>query len=116
MKSLVVLASLLVAALALGGCSATTSGTQAYASAPRAAAKTGARDPWTLQTPFGVFYSEVPRQEVAYQTNQPPGSIIVDTPNRYLYYVLGHGQALRYSIAVGAEGYGWRGVTQVSRR
>jgi lipoprotein-anchoring transpeptidase ErfK/SrfK len=115
-KSSVVLASVILAALALGGCSATTNGTQAYASAPRAAAKTGARDPWTLQTPFGVFYSEVPRQEVAYQTNQPPGSIIVDTPNRYLYYVLGHGQAVRYSIAVGAEGYGWRGVTQVSQK
>jgi lipoprotein-anchoring transpeptidase ErfK/SrfK len=121
-KSSVVLATLLLAAVALGGCSATTAstaGTKAYASAytkPRPEPKTSARDPWTLQTPFGVLYSQVPRNQVAYQSNQAPGSIIVDTRNRYLYYVLGHNQAIRYSIAVGAEGYGWRGVTHVSQK
>jgi lipoprotein-anchoring transpeptidase ErfK/SrfK len=119
-KSIVVLAGLLIAGLALGGCSSTaSSGTKAYAAAyskPRAERKTSARDPWTLATPFGILYSEVPREQVNYATNQAPGSIVVDTPNRYLYYVVGHGKAIRYSIAVGAEGYGWRGVTHVSQK
>lgn len=114
---------LILAGLALGGCSATTGttasagGNKAYAAAytaPRAEPKTSSRDPWTMQTPFGILYSEVPRNQVAYQSKEPPGSIIVDTRNRYLYYVLGNNEAIRYSIAVGAEGYGWRGVTKVS--
>lgn len=120
MKSSIVLASLLLAAVALGGCSSTPSGgTKAYASAytkPQAEQKTSVRDPWTLQTPFGVLYSSVPRTEVSYSISQPPGTIVVDTPHRYLYYVLGHGKAVRYSIAVGAEGYGWSGVTAVSQK
>ena len=120
MKSFVVLATILLASFALGGCSSTpTTGTRAYASAystPHAEPRTSSRDPWTLQTPFGIFYSEVPRQHVTYRTNEPAGSIIVDTPHRYLYYVLGNNKALRYSIAVGAEGYGWRGVTHVSQK
>ncbi len=56
----------------------------------------------------------MPRQQVAYQSNQSPGTIIVDTKNRYLYYILGNNQAMRYSIAVGVEGYGFRGTTTVS--
>ncbi len=120
MKSSVVLALLLATGLALGGCSSTAStGTKAYASAytrPKAEPKTTSRDPWTLQTPFGILYSEVPRQQVAYDSSQPPGTIVVDTPHRYLYYVTGKGKAIRYSIAVGAEGYGWRGVTAVSQK
>ena len=118
MKSSFVLATLLLATVALGGCSS-SAGTGAYASAytaPRAEPRSSGRDPWTMQTPFGIFYSSVPRTQVAYTTSQPPGTIVVDTPHRYLYYVLGHNQALRYSIAVGAEGYGWRGVTAVSNK
>ena len=67
-----------------------------------------------MQTPFGLFYSEVPRQQVAYQSSASPGTIIVDTKNRYLYYVLGNNQAMRYSIAVGMEGYGFHGTSTVS--
>jgi lipoprotein-anchoring transpeptidase ErfK/SrfK len=128
-KTSVALSVLILAVLALGGCSATTGTTtaslhgnkanKAYAAAytaPRAEPVTSSRDPWTLQTPFGILYSEVPREHVAYTTNEPPGSIIVDTPHRYLYYVVGKGRAIRYSIAVGAEGYGWRGVTHVSQK
>jgi lipoprotein-anchoring transpeptidase ErfK/SrfK len=120
-KSSVFLASLLLAALALGGCSSTaaTSGARAYASAytaPKAEPKTSSRDPWTLQTPFGIWYSEVARQHVDYPSKQAPGTIIVDTPHRYLYYILGNGKAIRYSIAVGAEGYGWTGVTTVANK
>jgi lipoprotein-anchoring transpeptidase ErfK/SrfK len=118
----VVLTSVILAAFALGGCSSTsaTSGAQAYASAkPKYKVSTqevSARDPWTLRTPFGILYSETPRETVAYQSTQAPGTIVVDTQSRYLYYVVGHNQAIRYSIAVGREGYGWAGVSTVSSK
>ena len=56
------------------------------------------------------------RQIVAYQTNEPAGTIIIDTPNTYLYLVLGNGRAMRYGIGVGREGFTWSGVQTISRR
>jgi len=56
------------------------------------------------------------RQIVDYRTQEKPGTIIVDTPNTYLYYVLGDGQAIRYGIGVGREGFTWSGVRQVARK
>ena len=56
------------------------------------------------------------RQEVDYASTQPAGSIIVDTPNRYLYYVLGNGRAMRYGIGVGRPGFEWAGMKTVSRK
>ena len=55
------------------------------------------------------------RQLVDYPTNQPAGTIIVDTPNTYLYLVMGHGKALRYGIGVGREGFTWTGTERISR-
>jgi lipoprotein-anchoring transpeptidase ErfK/SrfK len=55
------------------------------------------------------------RTEVSYQTKEPAGSIIVDTPNTYLYLVLGNGRAMRYGIGVGREGFTWAGTERVSR-
>ncbi|TCU72455.1 lipoprotein-anchoring transpeptidase ErfK/SrfK [Bradyrhizobium sp. R2.2-H] len=56
------------------------------------------------------------RQTVAYATREAPGTIIIDTPNTYLYYVLGNGQALRYGIGVGRDGFTWSGIQSVSRK
>jgi lipoprotein-anchoring transpeptidase ErfK/SrfK len=56
------------------------------------------------------------RQIVSLQTREAPGTIIIDTPNTYLYYVLGDGQAIRYGIGVGREGFTWAGVKQVARK
>lgn len=53
---------------------------------------------------------------VAYQTRETPGTIVVDTANTYLYYVLGNGQAIRYGIGVGREGFTWSGVQTVTRK
>jgi lipoprotein-anchoring transpeptidase ErfK/SrfK len=89
--------------------------TSAHAQAAKPTRVT-ARDPWVLQTPFGIMYSKTERETVPYQTREKPGTIIVDTRERYLYYVLGPDQALRYSIAVGAEGYDWGGVSTVSMK
>jgi len=56
------------------------------------------------------------RQVVDYRTKEAPGTIIVDTPNTYLYYVLGDGKALRYGVGVGREGFTWSGVKSVARK
>jgi lipoprotein-anchoring transpeptidase ErfK/SrfK len=55
------------------------------------------------------------RQLVDYQTREPPGTIIIDTPNTYLYLVLGNGKAMRYGIGVGREGFTWAGTERISR-
>jgi lipoprotein-anchoring transpeptidase ErfK/SrfK len=55
------------------------------------------------------------RALVDYPTVEPPGTIIIDTPNTYLYLTLGHGKAIRYGIGVGREGFTWSGTKQISR-
>jgi lipoprotein-anchoring transpeptidase ErfK/SrfK len=55
------------------------------------------------------------RQMVDYQTREPAGTIVIDTPNTYLYLVLGGGKAIRYGIGVGREGFTWTGREKVSR-
>jgi lipoprotein-anchoring transpeptidase ErfK/SrfK len=56
------------------------------------------------------------RQIVNYPTREAPGTIIIDTPHTYLYYVLGGGKAIRYGIGVGREGFTWSGVKHVARK
>jgi lipoprotein-anchoring transpeptidase ErfK/SrfK len=56
------------------------------------------------------------RQVVDYSTREAPGTVIVDTPNTYLYYVLGGGKAIRYGIGVGRDGFTWSGVKTVERK
>ena len=55
------------------------------------------------------------RQLVDFQTKEPAGTLIIDTPNTYLYLVLGHGKAMRYGIGVGREGFTWAGTERVSK-
>jgi len=56
------------------------------------------------------------RQVVDYRTHEAPGTVIIDTPNTYLYFVLGNGKAVRYGIGVGREGFTWSGTQTVSRK
>ncbi len=56
------------------------------------------------------------RQVVDYRTAEAPGTVVIDTPNTYLYYVLGNGKALRYGIGVGREGFTWAGVKTVVKK
>lgn len=56
------------------------------------------------------------RQMVFFRTNEPPGTIIVQTSERYLYLVQGNGRALRYGIGVGREGFQWQGLLRISRK
>jgi lipoprotein-anchoring transpeptidase ErfK/SrfK len=55
------------------------------------------------------------RQLVGYPTTAATGTIIVDTAHTYLYYVLGDGQAIRYGIGVGRDGFTWSGSQSVTR-
>ncbi len=55
------------------------------------------------------------RQFVDYPTKEPVGTIIIDTPNTYLYLVLANGKAMRYGIGVGREGFTWAGTERISR-
>ena len=55
------------------------------------------------------------RQLVQFQSNEPAGTLVIDTGNTYLYLVLGNGQAMRYGIGVGREGFTWAGAERVSR-
>jgi lipoprotein-anchoring transpeptidase ErfK/SrfK len=53
------------------------------------------------------------RTVVDYQTVEPPGTIIIDTPNTYLYLTLGNGKAVRYGVGVGREGFTWAGSERI---
>ena len=97
---------LLAAALSLGGCE--------YKSTP---------DP-SLSARDAQFMSMVPtadmgrtfdRYEVDDTTGQTPGTIVVNTKEKLLYYVLPHGRAMRYGVATGSEAYGWTGNATIRR-
>jgi lipoprotein-anchoring transpeptidase ErfK/SrfK len=56
------------------------------------------------------------RTKVRFVTDQAPGTVIVDTNNKFLYYVEGNNKATRYGIGVGRDGFGWSGVVKVGRK
>ncbi|MES5482189.1 L,D-transpeptidase [Bradyrhizobium sp. INPA03-11B] len=56
------------------------------------------------------------RQVVVYPTREAPGTIIIDTPHTYLYLVLGNGQAMRYGIGVGRDGFTWSGTQTITKK
>ena len=56
------------------------------------------------------------RHIVNYSSTQTPGTVVVDTSNTYLYYVIGGGKAIRYGIGVGREGFTWSGVRTVDHK
>ncbi len=56
------------------------------------------------------------RQVVDYASRQTPGTVIIDTGNTFLYFVLNDRQAMRYGIGVGREGFAWSGEQTVARK
>jgi lipoprotein-anchoring transpeptidase ErfK/SrfK len=56
------------------------------------------------------------RHIVDYHRSEPPGTILVDTDARYLYYVLAQGKAIRYGVTVGETALAWSGVASVGRK
>jgi lipoprotein-anchoring transpeptidase ErfK/SrfK len=56
------------------------------------------------------------RQVVDYVSHEAPGTVVIDTANTFLYLVLNGGQAMRYGIGVGREGFAWSGEQVVARK
>ena len=64
--------------------------------------------------PINKVNTKFHRQIVDYATGEKPGTIIVNTPNRFLYYVLPGGKAVRYGIGVGKAGFAWQGEAYIA--
>jgi lipoprotein-anchoring transpeptidase ErfK/SrfK len=64
----------------------------------------------------GDLPANLRRQVVDYPTQEPAGTVVIDTPHTYLYYVLGGGRAMRYGIGIGREGFTWSGVETIARK
>src|ERR1700738_1808368 len=64
----------------------------------------------------GVVPERLRRAVVAFDSREAPGTVVIDTGNTALYYVLGQGRAIRYGVGVGREGFTWSGVQTVTRK
>ena len=60
--------------------------------------------------------STIRRTTVDYETNYAPGTIVVETSERRLYFVLDDGKALKYGIGVGRDGFRWSGTHRITRK
>lgn len=60
--------------------------------------------------------SPIKREVVSYDGKFAPGTIVVETSERRLYFVLGEGKAVKYGIGVGRDGFRWSGTHQISRK
>lgn len=63
-----------------------------------------------------VLPERLRRSVISFPSNEAAGTIIIDTANTSLYYVLGQGRAIRYGVGVGREGFTWAGVQTISRK
>jgi lipoprotein-anchoring transpeptidase ErfK/SrfK len=92
-----------------------------YASAPQSAFPsdnllTPAEPALTDEGDSSILPERLRRTIVALDTREAPGTIIIDTGNTALYYVLGQGRAIRYGVGVGREGFTWSGVQTISHK
>jgi lipoprotein-anchoring transpeptidase ErfK/SrfK len=86
-----------------------------YAGSPAALFAPVMQDPEEAADGNVVLAANLRRQLVGYPTTAAVGTIIVDTARTYLYYVVGSGQAIRYGIGVGRDGFTWSGSQSVTR-
>jgi len=114
-------ALVLTAALMLAPSLAKPASAQLLGYAP-AAANAFPSDRMTLTAPDdeaappSAIPERLRRSVIAYDTREAPGTVIIDTGGTALYYVLGHGRAIRYGVGVGREGFTWSGVQTISRK
>jgi lipoprotein-anchoring transpeptidase ErfK/SrfK len=100
-------ASLALIALALGACS--------FRGVPDPSFS--ARDTQYMSlVPTAPLDPQFERYEVDYQTSEKPGTVVVYTADRLLYFVLPGGKAIRYGVGVGDEAFGWKGKTDIARK
>jgi lipoprotein-anchoring transpeptidase ErfK/SrfK len=115
-NALVLAGAMLVAPLFSSAASAQVLG---YAPAPQSAFPSDnmvAPDEPALTGDGSVLPERLRRTVVALDTREAPGTVIIDTGNTALYYVLGQGRAIRYGVGVGREGFTWAGVQTISRK
>jgi lipoprotein-anchoring transpeptidase ErfK/SrfK len=107
------LALLLVGLLgvALGGCMQATLAPPSEASLTPRDRQLLAHAPYAQATIPEAYRRHI----VDYSRREAPGTVLVDTDARYLYYVLPDGKAIRYGVAVGEEAMAWSGVAKVGR-
>jgi lipoprotein-anchoring transpeptidase ErfK/SrfK len=124
------IAAALLLSLGVAGCMPTTTATKTEEAQPAALAGPAlpAVDDPTLyasrsDTKFSVpalpiekIPAQFRRQEIAYETTEVPGTIIISPAQRLLYLVTGKNTAIRYGIAVGRDGFGWSGVSDVTNK
>ena len=110
-----------LAALALAGCATTTPKvpvtTQAPAIPPKYLAMYAALPNERFPIPAADIHLIDPiywRQEVANSTGENPGTVVVDTPNRLLYWTMEDGRAMRYGVGIGRDGFAWEGRGHVA--
>jgi lipoprotein-anchoring transpeptidase ErfK/SrfK len=101
---------LISGALALTGC-ATSGGSAFFGPSYGSVTDAGYRLPSIPTEKVPLKYQ---RQEVNYSTKEKPGTIVVDTGARHLYFVLKNGKAMRYGIGVGKQGFEWRGTARIA--
>ncbi|WP_105402823.1 L,D-transpeptidase [Neorhizobium sp. T7_12] len=95
--------------LLLAGCASTINDQTNYAALPN--------EQFPLKTvPVENIKPELRRTEVAYVTPYAPGTVVVDTPARRAYYILGNGRAIRYGVGVGRAGLALAGNAYVGRK
>jgi lipoprotein-anchoring transpeptidase ErfK/SrfK len=92
-----------------------------YASEPRSVFPSDAVAPAPDDSAKGttgsyVLPERLRRTTVALGTNEAPGTIIIDTGNTVLYYVIAPGRAIRYGVGVGREGFTWSGVQTITNK
>ena len=104
----------LFTALSLAALAATAGCTATGPFAPRASYTAISDGGYRLPSiPQGKIAEQFKRQTISYSAKEKPGTVIVDTGERHLYYILGDGKAVRYGIGVGKEGFEWSGTARV---
>ena len=111
-SALVLASSLMLTALALP--SAAGAQTLGYASTQPDRFPTD--EVMTAPDGEGAVPARLRRAMVAFNTTEAPGTVVIDTGNTVLYYVLGQGRAIRYGVGVGRDGFTWSGVQTVTRK
>ena len=72
--------------------------------------------PGTMPSPDAKLSGVYQRQPVYYRSNEAPGTIIIDTPHRFLYLIQPNNVALRYGVGVGRDGFQWNGLLKITRK
>jgi lipoprotein-anchoring transpeptidase ErfK/SrfK len=108
--------AVLLAGVALWLGSAAAAPLPLLVSTPAGASPAAIDRPLADETDPAELAPNLRRQVVNYSANAAPGTVIIDTEQTYLYFVLGDGKAIRYGIGVGRQGFTWSGVERVTRK